>query len=92
MDSDIREPLNLGSEEAITVNELIDLVEKIASKNLSKNYDLSKPQGVRGRNSNNTKLRELLGWEPGITLKEGLRDTYSWIESELSKSQKLKAG
>lgn len=92
MDSEITDPVNLGSDEAVTINELIDIVSKIASKSVKKNYDLSKPQGVRGRNSDNTKLRGLLGWEPGITLEEGLKETYSWIENDLSKSQKLKAG
>ncbi|MCH7518004.1 MAG: NAD-dependent epimerase/dehydratase family protein [Candidatus Dadabacteria bacterium] len=81
MNSEIREPLNLGTDRLVTISELVEIVAKIASKNIVQRYDLSKPQGVRGRNSDNTKLRELLDWEPQIPLEVGLRDTYIWIES-----------
>ena len=81
MNSEIREPLNLGTDRLVTISELVEIVAKIASKNIVQRYDLSKPQGVRGRNSDNTKLRELLDWEPQISLEVGLRDTYIWIES-----------
>ena len=86
MNSEIREPLNLGTDRLVTISELVEVVAKIASKNIVQKYDLSKPQGVRGRNSDNTKLRELLDWEPQIPLEVALRDTYMWIESALSKN------
>lgn len=79
MKSDFREPLNLGQDRMITINELVEIVSRIAGKRLSKRYDLTRPQGVRGRNSDNTKLRQVLGWEPQIRLEEGLRLTYQWI-------------
>ena len=87
MASNYREPLNLGTDELITVNGLVDLISSIAGKSLSKVHDLSKPQGVRGRNSDNTRLRQVLGWEPSITLAQGLVPTYRWIEAEVSKNQ-----
>jgi nucleoside-diphosphate-sugar epimerase len=80
MASDYREPLNLGTDHLVTIDELVDLVSGIAGKTLVKRHDLGKPQGVRGRNSDNTRLREVLGWEPSIGLKEGLTTTYHWIE------------
>jgi nucleoside-diphosphate-sugar epimerase len=83
MKSDFHEPLNLGQDKMITVNELVALVARIAGKRIRKRYDLSKPQGVRGRNSDNTKLREVLGWEPQTPLEKGLEKTYEWIQGEL---------
>jgi GDP-D-mannose 3',5'-epimerase len=83
--SDYPEPLNLGSDELISINELVDLVASIAGKEVVKRHDLTKPQGVRGRNSDNTKAREELGWEPSIPLRQGLAETYSWLESELER-------
>jgi len=83
MRSDYPHPLNLGTDELVTVNQLVDLVAEIAGKRITKLHDLSKPQGVRGRNSDNTKLYRVLGWEPQIPLREGLVSTYHWIESEL---------
>jgi GDP-D-mannose 3', 5'-epimerase len=83
MRSDYPHPLNLGTDELVTVNQLVDLVAEIAGKRITKQHDLSKPQGVRGRNSDNTKLYRVLGWEPQIPLREGLASTYHWIESEL---------
>jgi nucleoside-diphosphate-sugar epimerase len=86
MASDYREPLNLGTERLISINGLVDLSCKIAGKHLTKKHDLTKPQGVRGRNSDNRRLREVLGWEPAISLEKGVALTYSWIESELAKA------
>jgi len=89
MASNYREPLNLGNDRLISINELVDLVSRIAGKRLSKKHDLSKPQGVRGRNSDNTRLSEVLGWAPGIALETGLDITYKWIECELEKSGRI---
>lgn len=83
MRSDYHEPLNLGRDELVSINGLVDIVAGIAGKRISKRYDLGKPQGVRGRNSDNTLLREVLGWEPGIALADGLRPTYEWIEEQV---------
>jgi GDP-D-mannose 3', 5'-epimerase len=91
MASDYREPLNLGTDELISVDGLVDLISKIAGKTLRKVHDLSKPQGVRGRNSDNSRLRQVLGWEPSIPLAQGLVPTYRWIAAELSQRQ-LKHG
>ena len=85
MQSDHREPINLGQDRMISINELVDIVAKIAGKRIGKRYDLTKPQGVRGRNSDNTRLREVLNWEPSISLEEGLKITYHWIAGELEK-------
>lgn len=79
MASDLAEPINLGSSELVTINQLVDIVEAIAGVRLKRRYDLSAPQGVNGRNSDNTRIRALLGWEPSITLTDGLRETYAWI-------------
>jgi GDP-D-mannose 3',5'-epimerase len=83
MASDHREPLNLGSDELVTINGLVDMVSKIAGKRLTKRHNLAGPQGVRGRNSDNTRLRELLGWEPTIRLEQGLAITYNWIAARV---------
>ena len=85
MNSDHREPINLGQDRMISVNELVDMVATIAGKRIGKQYDLTKPQGVRGRNSDNTRLREVLNWEPSVSLEEGLSVTYHWIAGELQK-------
>jgi GDP-D-mannose 3',5'-epimerase len=86
MASSYRAPLNLGTERLVTVDELVDMLCGVARKNLNKRYDLSKPQGVRGRNSDNARLRKVLGWEPSISLEQGLAITYKWIEGELVKA------
>jgi len=86
MRSEHREPINLGQDRMISINELVDMVSKIADKKIGKSYDLTKPQGVRGRNSDNTKLREVLHWEPMISLEDGLERTYHWIAGELEKN------
>jgi len=89
MRSDYVDPLNLGTDRLVTINELVDIVAKIAGKQLHRTHDLSKPQGVRGRNSDNTRLREVLKWEPATSLEKGLSRTYRWIEGELQKAGRL---
>jgi nucleoside-diphosphate-sugar epimerase len=90
MRSDVREPLNLGTDRLISINELVDLVAGIAGKTLQKRHDLTKPQGVRGRNSDNTRLRALLDWEPQTTLENGMERTYAWISSQLQNAGRLR--
>jgi nucleoside-diphosphate-sugar epimerase len=85
MRSDHHEPLNLGQDRMVTINELADIIAKAAGTTIQKNH-INGPQGVRGRNSDNTKLREVLGWEPAISLEDGLSKTYAWIENEVSLS------
>lgn len=89
MRSDYADPLNLGTDRLVTINELMDIVCAIAGKQLHRTHDLTKPQGVRGRNSDNTRLRKVLGWEPQTSLEEGLTRTYRWIETELQKAGRL---
>ena len=79
MDSEILEPINLGSSEAVTINQLVDITESIAGIKLKRNYDLSAPKGVNGRNSDNTLIKKYLGWEPSTTLRVGMEKTYRWI-------------
>ena len=79
MDSNILEPINLGSSEMVSVNQLVDIVEDIAGIKLNRRYDLDAPKGVMGRNSDNTLIRKYLGWEPSISLRTGLEKTYGWI-------------
>jgi len=83
MQSDYLQPLNLGQDRLITINQLVDMVAKIAQKAINKRHDLSKPQGVRGRNSDNSKLRQVFNWEPRVSLEEGLEKTYNWIKKQL---------
>ncbi|UCD74942.1 MAG: NAD-dependent epimerase/dehydratase family protein [Phycisphaerales bacterium] len=80
--SDVEEPLNLGSDELVTVNGLVDIVEDIAGIKLKRNYDLTKPQGVNGRNSDNTLIQKYFGWEPSIRLRDGMAKTYAWIHDQ----------
>jgi nucleoside-diphosphate-sugar epimerase len=80
--SEHHEPLNLGQDRLVTINQLADIVAEIAGISLRKAH-VSGPQGVRGRNSDNTRLREVLGWEPSVSLEEGLRHTYRWIEQQV---------
>jgi GDP-D-mannose 3',5'-epimerase len=89
MHSDHAKPLNLGTDRLITVDGLVDLVSSIAGKALVKRHDTTKPQGVRGRNSDNARLREVLGWEPRTSLEDGLATTYRWIEGELARTGRL---
>jgi nucleoside-diphosphate-sugar epimerase len=83
MESDIHEPLNLGSDELVTIDQLVSIVEDIAGVRLERKYKLDAPKGVNGRNSDNSKILKLLGWEPSIRLKEGMAKTYEWIESQM---------
>lgn len=85
MRSDFHEPLNLGQDRMVTINELADIIAEIAGVRLSKKH-VPGPQGVRGRNSDNNRLRQALGWEPGISLEEGLAYTYAWIEEQVKAS------
>ncbi len=91
MRSDYRSPLNLGTDRLVSISELVDIVATIAGKRIVKKFDRAKPQGVRGRNSDNSRLREVFGWEPSIPLEEGLTRMYKWIEMELHKAGKLPA-
>ncbi len=91
MRSDYPHPLNLGTDELVTIDELVGLVSDIAGKRIRMRYDTSKPQGVRGRNSDNSRLRQVLGWEPQIGLNRGLVPTYRWIESELRRTGRIRA-
>jgi GDP-D-mannose 3',5'-epimerase len=84
MASDIDEPINLGSSELVTINQLVDIVEEIAGVKLKRNYNLGAPRGVNGRNSDNTMILEKLGWEPSIRLRDGMRLTYNWIAAEIA--------
>jgi nucleoside-diphosphate-sugar epimerase len=89
MHSDVHEPLNIGTEELVTINQLVDMLAAIAGKSITRRHDHSKPQGVRGRNSDNALIREKLGWEPLTPLAAGLRETYHWIEGELQRTGRL---
>jgi len=80
MESDWKEPLNIGSDRLVTIDEMVDIISKIAGKNLKKKHLLNKPQGVRGRNADITLAKKVLGWEPRVSLEEGLEKTYRWIE------------
>jgi len=87
MYSDIEEPLNLGSSEMVSINQLVDIVEEIAGYKLKRKYDPDAPKGVRGRNSDNTLIMKYLGWEPSITLKDGLTRTFHWIKEQMIKDK-----
>lgn len=87
MESDFQGPVNIGSEEMVTINELVDIVGKIAGKNFSRKYILDAPTGVRGRNSSNDLIRENLGWDFEMSLEEGLTRTYSWIVEQINKKE-----
>ena len=84
MQSNHREPLNLGTDYLVSINQLVDTIAEISGKTVNKRYNLSAPQGVRGRNSDNTQLREVLGWEPETTLEAGLAVTYQWIRGQIA--------
>jgi nucleoside-diphosphate-sugar epimerase len=91
MYSDIEVPINLGSSEMVSINQLVDIAEGIAGYRLSRKYDPEAPKGVRGRNSDNTLIRQYLGWEPSVTLKEGLAHTYAWIREQMIMEKTRKA-
>jgi nucleoside-diphosphate-sugar epimerase len=83
MESDCSEPLNLGSDRLVTIDQLVDIVEAIAGVRLHRRYNLGAPKGVRGRNSDNTLIQRVLGWAPGIALEDGLARTYGWIRDAM---------
>jgi nucleoside-diphosphate-sugar epimerase len=83
MASDVDEPLNVGSDQMVTINQLVDTAERIAGITLTRHYKLDAPKGVRGRNSDNTLIRQRLGWAPNVTLEDGLRPTYEWIREQM---------
>jgi len=82
-ESDILEPINLGSSEVVTINQLVDVAEEIAGVKLKRNYKLDAPKGVNGRNSDNTLIQKYLGWEPSIRLRDGMEKTMAWIEEQM---------
>jgi nucleoside-diphosphate-sugar epimerase len=84
MESDVRDPINLGSDELVSINQLVSIVEDIAGVKLRRKYNLDAPKGVRGRNSDNTKIKKELGWAPSIPLREGMAQTYAWIYDEMT--------
>lgn len=83
MHSDIIEPLNLGSDEGVSINQLVDIVEEIAGIKVKRRYKLDAPKGVNGRNSDNTRIKQLMGWAPSIRLRDGLAKTYAWIYDQI---------
>jgi len=83
MESDVSQPLNIGSDELVSINGLVDIVEEIAGVQLRRRYDLAAPQGVRGRNSDNGLIESLLGWKPTVSLERGLERTYHWVHDQL---------
>jgi GDP-D-mannose 3',5'-epimerase len=87
MESDYDKPINIGSERLVTIDQLADMIIKISGKTLTKKYDLSAPQGVRGRNADITLTRKILDWKPKITLEEGIARTYKWIEKKCKEEQ-----
>jgi GDP-D-mannose 3',5'-epimerase len=89
MQSDYSAPLNLGQDRMISINELVDMVARVAGKRIHRTHNLDAPLGVRGRNSDNTLLRQTLGWEPGISLEDGLATTYHWIHEQLEATGRL---
>jgi GDP-D-mannose 3', 5'-epimerase len=84
MASDIEEPINLGSDESVTINQLVDIAEDIAGLRLKRSYDVNAPKGVNGRNSDNTLITERLGWAPNVSLRAGLEKTYRWIYDQMT--------
>ena len=88
MHSDVLEPINLGSDELVTINGLVDIVEDIADIKLRRKYNLNAPKGVNGRNSDNTRIKRLLGWAPSIRLRDGLEKTYAWIYDQYMAHQR----
>ena len=90
MESAIDEPINLGSDELVTINQLVDIAEEIGGVKLKRTYDLSAPKGVNGRNSDNTLILDRLSWEPSVKLRDGLEKTYRWIEHEIATGSRSK--
>mgnify|MGYP001562361147 FL=1 len=85
MNSDFKNPLNIGSDRLVSMDEMVDIILNIVGKKLEKKHLLDKPQGVRGRNSDNTLCKEILNWVPEISLEKGLETTYKWIQSQINK-------
>jgi nucleoside-diphosphate-sugar epimerase len=92
MNSNILEPINLGSSEAVTINQLVDLAEEFAGIKLRRRYNLNAPKGVNGRNSDNTLIKNLLNWEPDTSLRKGLEQTYRWIYDQYIAREKSARG
>src|SRR5258706_13799839 len=92
MRSDYRAPLNLGTDELVSVDELAGIVIGASEKKIELVHDLTKPQGVRGRNSDNTRLRAVLQWEPQITLRKGIVPTYHWIAAQMAAAAAVEKG
>jgi len=86
MQSNWHEPINLGSHEMVSINQLVDMAEKIGAVQLKRTYNLHAPKGVRGRNSDNELIRKVFNWEPSIRLQDGLEKTYRWIEQEMKQT------
>lgn len=84
MNSDIREPLNIGSSQMVSINSMVEIIGGIAGVELTRKYNLEAPKGVRGRNSDNTRIQDLLNWQPSISLSTGLSATYKWIEEQVN--------
>ncbi len=91
VEHDIGEPINLGSSRLVTINQLVDIIERIAGIKLRRRYNLAAPKGVRGRNSDNTLIRRYLGWEPSVRLEEGLEKTYRWIFDQVAGQPRRRA-
>jgi nucleoside-diphosphate-sugar epimerase len=91
MRSDCREPINIGSSEMVTIDELVTIVERLAGVQLQRRYDTTAPKGVNGRNSDNTRIQATLGWAPGVPLAEGMEETYRWIQDQISSGAAVRA-
>ena len=89
MESEYDKPINIGSDRLVSINELVDIIIKISGKRIEKTYDLTAPQGVRGRNADLSLVKKTLNWEPQIALEEGLAKTYYWIKDQLSLRQRV---
>jgi len=92
MESDVLDAINLGSSEAVTINQLVDITEEIAGIKLRRKYDLSAPKGVNGRNSDNTLIHKLLRWEPNTALRDGMEKTYRWIYDQYQARERGDSG
>ena len=89
MRSDCPQPLNIGDDRLVTINELVDIVARLAGKRIRRRHDLTQAQGVRGRNSDNTRCEEVLGWRPRVSLEQGMAQTYVWIEEQLRQAGRI---
>ena len=92
MDGDFVEPINLGSSELVSINQLVDIVEEIGGVKLKRSYNLKAPKGVNGRNSDNTLIQKIYTWEPATKLSDGLERTYRWIYDQMTKGKVVEAG